>query len=120
MNPSMLLGFPVLWLVGGVAAYLYAQERGIPWSTALAVLPAFLLEVSLYYTLGVEGLRARLEKLPLAGLAGVLTIAAALPYSMAALALGTFSWSALAWVVVLAGMTSFWYVLLPHRPATDV
>ena len=120
MNPSMLLGFPILWVVGAVAAYLYAQERGIPWPIALAALPAFLLEVSFFYTLGVEGLRTCVEKLPLAPLAAVLTVAAALPYTIAALALGTFSWIALAWVLVLAGMASFWYVLLPQKPATDL
>src|SRR4029077_14506322 len=47
----MLLAFPLLWAAGAVAALLYAQDRGIPWATALAVLPAFLLEVSLYFTM---------------------------------------------------------------------
>ena len=54
----MLFAFPLLWAAGAVAAYFYAQDRGIPWATALAVLPAFLLEVSLYFTMGVERLRA--------------------------------------------------------------
>src|SRR5437762_1913787 len=62
----MILAFPLLWAVGAAAAYWYSQDRGIPWATALAALPAFLLEVSFYYVLGVERLRARLEKLPLA------------------------------------------------------
>ena len=60
----MLFAFPLLWAAGAVAAFFYAQDRGIPWATALAVLPAFLLEVSLYFTMGVERLRLRLEKLP--------------------------------------------------------
>ncbi len=60
----MLFAFPLLWAAGAVAAFFYAQDRGIPWTTALAVLPAFLLEVSLYFTMGVERLRLRLEKLP--------------------------------------------------------
>ncbi len=60
----MILAFPLLWAAGALAGFLYAQARGISWSTAALALPALLLEVSFYYTLGSERLRARLEKLP--------------------------------------------------------
>lgn len=60
----MILAFPLLWAAGALAGILYAQARGVPWSTAALALPAFLLEVSFYYALGSERLRARLEKLP--------------------------------------------------------
>ena len=48
----MILAFPLLWALGAVAGYLYAKDRGIPLETAFAVLPAFLLEISFFYTLG--------------------------------------------------------------------
>jgi membrane protease YdiL (CAAX protease family) len=120
MNPSMILAFPLLWAIGAAAAYWYSQDRGIPWPTALAVLPAFLLEISFYYVLGVERLRARLEKLPPAGVAAALTIAAVIPYSAASLALGTFHWQSLASIAALAAVAAFWYVCFPHRTPIDI
>ncbi len=116
----MLLAFPLLWAAGAVAALFYAQDRGIPWATALAVLPAFLLEVSLYFTMGVERLRLRLEKLPPAGVAVSLVIAAVTPYCLAALALRNFSWHSLGVIAALAVVASFWYVVFPHQTAVDI
>src|SRR4051812_11406018 len=116
----MLLAFPLLWAIGAVAALFYAQDRGIPWATALAVLPAFLLEVSLYFTMGVERLRMRLEKLPPAGVAAVLVIAAVAPYTLAALAFRNFSWHSLGVIVALAVVAVFWYVVFPHQKAVDI
>jgi len=116
----MLLAFPLLWAAGAVAALLYAQDRGIPWATALAVLPAFLLEASLYFTMGVERLRLRLEKLPPAGVAIALVIAAAAPYALASLALRNFSWHSLGVIAALAVVAAFWYVVFPHQTAVDI
>jgi len=116
----MLLAFPLLWAAGAVAALFYAQDRGIPWATALAVLPAFLLEVSLYFTMGVERLRLRLEKLPPAGVAMALVVAAAAPYVLASLVLGNFSWHSLGVIAALAVVSAFWYVVFPHQTAVDI
>ncbi len=116
----MLLAFPLLWAAGAVAALLYAQDRGIPSATALAVLPAFLLEVSLYFTMGVERLRLRLEKLPPAGVAMALVVAAVAPYTLASLALRNFSWHSLGVIAALAVVAAFWYVVFPHQTAVDI
>ena len=116
----MILVFPLLWMAGAAAAYIYTQERGIPWTTVLAVLPAFLLELSFYYTLGAERLRTRLERLPPAAIAGALVLAAVAPYALASLALGNFSWHSLGWLAALAFASAFWYVLFPHRTAVDI
>ncbi len=87
------------------------------WALAL---PAFILEVTFYSTLASERFRARLERLPPALFAIILTIAAVLPYCLATLAFGTFQWKALGWILVLAGAVSFWYILLPKKPAADI
>lgn len=116
----MLLAFPLLWAAGAVAALFYAQDRGIPWATALAVLPAFLLEVSLYFTMGVERLRLRLEKLPPAGVAMALVIGAVAPYTLASLALRNFSWHSLGVIAALTVVAAFWYVVFPHQTAVDI
>lgn len=91
--------------------------ENIPWQTAL---PAFAVEAVFYASLGSEKFRARLEKLPSPVLAAMLTAAAILPYCLATLAFGTFQWRALGWIALLAGASSFWYILLPKKPAADL
>jgi membrane protease YdiL (CAAX protease family) len=116
----MLLAFPLLWAAGAVAALFYAQDRGIPWATALAVLPAFLLEVTLYFIMGVERLRLRLEKVPPAGVAISLVVAAVAPYALASLVLRNFSWHSLGVIAALVVVAAFWYVVFPHQTAVDI
>lgn len=110
----------LLWFGSIIAAYFYCEQNHIPLNLAAAALPAFLLEATFYFVLGVEGWRTRLEKLPPAGVAAVLTLAAVAPYTAAALGFGFFRWQSLGIIALLAGVVSFWYVLLPHTPATDL
>jgi membrane protease YdiL (CAAX protease family) len=86
----------------------------------LLALPAFVVEVTFYATLASERIRARFERLPPALFAGLLTIAAIVPYCLATVAFGTFQWRALASILALAGAVSFWYILLPKNPAADL
>src|SRR5580700_6908887 len=120
MTPVPMLALPVLWVACAVAGYLYSLQQNIPAATMLAALPAFLLEATFYFVMGVEGLRTRIEKLPPAVVALALTLAAVAPYSAASLALGSFRWQAMLWIGGLAAVASFWYVLLPHKPASDI
>jgi membrane protease YdiL (CAAX protease family) len=111
---------PLLWAACAIAACFYAVQQHIPLSKAFAVLPAFLLEATFFYALARDRLRARLEKLPPAALALALTAAAIAPYTAAYLVLGGFSWHAFWWIAALAGAASFWFVLLPPVPASDI
>jgi membrane protease YdiL (CAAX protease family) len=77
-------------------------------------LPAFALEVTFYSLLASERTRLRF------GNPALLTVAAVLPYCLATLAIGTFHWPALGWITLLAGAVSFWYILLPKKPAADI
>jgi membrane protease YdiL (CAAX protease family) len=115
-----LLAFPLIWLIGTVAAFLYAQDRDIPTHIVVAVLPAFLLEASFYYVLGVESLRRKLDQLPKAAVAALLAIAAITPYSIATLALGNFHWHSVGILGGFALLAAFWYVLLPNTPLFDI
>jgi membrane protease YdiL (CAAX protease family) len=116
----MIWALPVFWLACATAGYVYALQRGIPSSVVLAALPAFLLEATLFLTLGVESWRKRLEKFRPAGVAAILVLAAIVPYCAASLAFGSFRWQALAGIALLAGLVSFWYVVLPQKPAADL
>jgi CAAX protease family protein len=115
-----MVALPVLWSACAIAAYFYARQYNIPTDIALAAFPAFLLEVTFYLALGLESWRARLEKLPRVAAGAALTLAAAAPYCAASLALGSFHWQALVWIAGLAAIASFWYVVLPDKPATDL
>ena len=115
-----MLALPLIWVACSLAAYVYSHQQNIPLDLAFRALPAFLLEATFYFVLGKESWRARLEKLPAAGIALAMTAAAAAPYCAASLALGFFSWQGLAWTAGIAAIASFWYVLLPHRAATDL
>ena len=115
-----MLALPLVWVVCAAAGLLYSRQQGIPIATFWAALPAFLLEATCFYVLGIERLRSRLEKWPPAGVALALTLAAVAPYSAASLALGSFQWRSILWIAALAAVASFWYVLLPHKPVTDL
>jgi len=110
----------LLWVVCAIAAFLYARLYNIPEATALRVFPAFLLEATFFYFLAREPIRARLERLPRGGLACGLALAAVAPYLAASFALGSFEWRSLVWIGALAAAAAFWYVVLPHKPASDI
>lgn len=111
---------PLVWAACVAAGYLYANQQHIPLALALKLFPAILLEATFYCVLGVERWRARTEKLPASVVALALTAAALAPYSVATIALGSFEWRSFFWIGALAVAASFWYVVLPHKPASDI
>src|ERR1700692_1620209 len=111
---------PLFWAACATAGYVYSLQRGIPSSVVLAALPAFLLEATLFLTLGIETWRKKLEKLSPAGAAALLVLAARDPYCAASMAFGSFRWQSLAGIALLAGLVAFWYIVLPQKPAADL
>jgi len=111
---------PLFWLACGAAGYVYGLQRGVPPSVIFTALPAFLLEATLFLTLGIESWRKKLEKLRPAGVAALLVLAAIAPYCAASLAFGPFRWQSLAVITLLAALVSFWYIVLPQKPAADL
>ncbi len=118
MQPS-LRGFgaavALLWVVGCIAGLVYAHQQNIPRAVALAVLPAFLVELSLYLGSVTEPARRRFEAAagPVAR-AACLTASALLPWLLTG-ARGR-GWLLLA----LSAAVSFWYLVLPKRRWADV
>lgn len=110
----------LIWVAAAIAAFIYSHQQNIPTAIALRAFPAFLLEVSFFYVLGTERLRTRIDRLPRAGVAFLLTVAAVAPYCAASLALGSFDWGSLAEIAALAAVAAFWYVLLPHKAPVDL
>lgn len=111
---------PLFWLACGVAGYIYTQQKGIPWSAAQVVAPAFILEATFYLILGLENWRTKLERWPRERIAILLVLAAVAPYALATIAMSVFSWTHLGAIAALAAVLAFWYVVLPHNPLTDI
>jgi len=108
----------VLWVAGSIGGFIYSQQKDIPAGVALAVLAAMLVELSLYAGLAFPAVRERC-----AGLENRLPFwlwaSAIVPYGLYCLA-GPFSWEALALLVLLAGVASWWFVLLPRNSFFDL
>lgn len=115
---SMLL---IFWSVLLIAAAVYSHRRAIPYAVTLVVLPAFLVEASLYLASGLASTRKRFERsAPKLILALTLTASAVLPFCVYTVAIGQFRWQSLELLTVLATIASFWYVILPHKRPIDI
>jgi peptidoglycan/LPS O-acetylase OafA/YrhL len=102
----------LVWVAACAAAYFYSQQKGIPRGVALALLPAFLVELALYIMPGFAGVRRALAALPAAVLALLLSGAAMVPYVLATVPLGAFHLASLLAVGAIAAVIAFWYVPL--------
>ncbi len=108
----------LLWLAGGIAAWFYSQNKHIPAGVGVPVAAAFLVELTLYLANGFTAVRGRPMRLG-PWLPWTLTASAVAPYLIYSIPTGQFTWGALAMLVPLAGMVSFWYVLAPPRAWAD-
>jgi membrane protease YdiL (CAAX protease family) len=103
------------------AGILCANLMSIPAPVTAALAAAFTIEAWLYVLPGFETARKRIEqRLRRPVLALLMTLSAALPYCVYAAPLGLFRWQSLGGILLLAAVVSFWYVLLPRRPAVDL
>jgi membrane protease YdiL (CAAX protease family) len=110
-----------VWVAFCIAALVYSQLYNIPAAIALAVLPAFLIETSLYLAAGIELVRRRIEALgPPAMLAALMTVSAVVPYCIASLGTGSFQTQSLVTLIVLVGAASFWYLFAGNSTLADV
>lgn len=101
MSRPFLLTLCVLWLAGGFTGLLLAQDKGIPFALASGVLPAFLVELTFYVSMGFERERRWWE-------ARRIVLLAPLPYLMASFAAGTFSFLPLVTIPAAVAVVCLW------------
>lgn len=101
MSRPFLVTLCVLWLAGGVTGYFLAQDKGIPFALAAAALPAFLIELSFYLSMGFERERAWWS-------ARRIAVLAPLPYLIGSVAAGTFSPIALITIPAAVAVVCLW------------
>jgi uncharacterized protein len=118
---QFLIALALAWTGACVAAFFYSHQQDIPRQVALAVLPAFLLEIALYLAPGFPDARKRFDRIKSKiSRAALLTIGAIAPYLLVSLRLGSFHWTALVQLTVLAGVAAFWYVWMRPSAVVDV
>lgn len=117
----MRLTIATLWIILSIAAAIYAWRKAIPNEIAIPAAAAFLVEAGFYVATGFESGRAWFARLGGRWRPGLLLAATALvPYLIYCAAPGRFSLRGLALMLCIAAISSFWFLLLPHRPLTDV
>lgn len=109
----------VILLAACAAGLLYIYFLSIPASLGAPLLAAALIEAALYLVAVCEGPRKWVERhirpLPL-----LMAVSGVVPYLACTVPLGRFSWAHFAGVAALAGLLSFWYVVLPVWRVTDI
>jgi hypothetical protein len=106
------LAVAALWLAGMAAAPLYSWPVPPP----PVVTAAFLVEGSLFLTLGFPALLERLRAWP----PGVLAISSVVPYCLYSIPAGVFHPVALAALFALASLVVLWFRILPRNRWTDL
>ena len=101
----------VVWTAACIAAYFYSHQQNIPWSVALVVLQAFLVEIAFYLLPGFlkpgDTFRKRSAR---ALFALLLAVTAVLPYVLLSFGRGTLRLESLAGLGAAALVASFWYI----------
>lgn len=108
-----------VWGILGMGGLYYSHLQHIPENIAWAVLPAFLVEITLYVAIGTEAIRERIARtgpaLPL-----IAAVAAVVPYSMYTIALHRFRPEAFVVLFVLAAISAGWYFVAGKSIKADI
>jgi len=111
----------VVWTAACIATYLYSQQQNIPSWIAMAVLPAFLVELAFYLVIGFPAVRKAFDGLgSKAFRATLLTASAIIPYVIESTLLGTFQITSLLLLLAMAAAASFWYVWIRRGLPADL
>ncbi|MBI3210636.1 MAG: CPBP family intramembrane metalloprotease [Candidatus Solibacter usitatus] len=108
-----------LWVLGSAGIIIYSQQQSIPAQVWMAVLPALLLELTMYIAPGFVAVREKLAALG-SKLAPILIASAVAPYLLMSVPLGTFRLTWLLALVVLAVVITYWYRVWTGGMASDV
>jgi membrane protease YdiL (CAAX protease family) len=110
-----------VWVAAAGAAYLYSRQSDVPWALALAVLPAFLVEIAFYLAPGFAEVRNAFDRLGNVWIrATLLTVSAVIPYLLATLRTDTFSLLSLVELAFAATVVAFWYAEGKRSLAADL
>jgi membrane protease YdiL (CAAX protease family) len=108
------------WLLLALAAWVYARFTNMPAWAAVPVAAAFLIEIPFYLSPASQAVRNWLAGRGRIQTACLLTAAALVPWIVYAAATSEASFTAFGLLLLAALAVSFWYVVLPAAPASDL
>jgi uncharacterized protein len=104
-----------------IAAYFYSHQQHISSRAALAVVPAFLIELAFYLVPGFIAVRKRFDALGSKQLrAGLLAVSGVVPYLIETLRGQTFRLNHFLELLALVLVAAFWYVLVRIQMLDDL
>src|SRR5258708_16966099 len=111
----------VVWTAACIATYIYSQQQNIPSWVALAVLPAFLVELAFYLVIGFAAVRKAFDRLGSKPFrAALLAASAVIPYLIESTLTGTFQMSSFLFFLPLLSPPSFWSCGFPPGLPPDL
>jgi membrane protease YdiL (CAAX protease family) len=118
---QFLTTLSLVWIAACIAAYVYSQQQHISWSIALAVVPAFLVEMAFYLAPGFPEVRHKFDALGSKSLRAVfLSASGVLPYLILTSRMGTFGALHFIELTGLVMVAAFWYVWIPPGLLPDL
>jgi hypothetical protein len=117
---QFLTTLSLVWIAACIAAYVYSQQQHISTAVALAVVPAFLVELGFYLVPGFASVRKSFDGLGSRALrAALLTASAMIPYLLEAALTRTFRLTAFAELLGFVFVAAFWYVWARRNIVVD-
>jgi uncharacterized protein len=108
---QFLTTLSVVWIAACIAAYVYSHQQHISSTVALAVVPAFLIELAFYLAPGFAAVRKLFDALGSKPLrAALLAVSGVVPYLIEALSMRTFHLASFVELLAFVLVASFWYV----------
>ena len=110
----------LVWTAALIAAYVYSQQQHVSSTLALAVVPAFLVELGFYLAPGFPSVRKAFDILggkPLR--AALLTASGVLPYLVESWRTGTVHLVSFVELLALILVAAFWYVWIRRNMPAD-
>jgi membrane protease YdiL (CAAX protease family) len=118
---QFLTTLSLVWIAACIAAYLYSHQQHISSSIALAVVPAFLVELAFYLAPGFPAVRKRFDALGSKPFrAALLSASAVLPYLMETSRTGTFHLIGFVELLAAILIAAFWYAWIPRAMLPDL
>jgi len=117
---QFLMTLSVVWIAACIAAYVYTHQQHISSTMALAVVPAFLVELAFYLVPGFPAVRKSFDALGAKPLrAALLTGSGVLPYLIESLSARTFHLVSFVELFALILVAAYWYVWLQRSMLVD-
>jgi membrane protease YdiL (CAAX protease family) len=118
---QFLTTLSLVWIAACIGAYVYSQQQHISSTVALAVLPAFLVELGFYLAPGFASVRKRFDALgSKPQRAALLTASGVIAYLIEALGTRTFHLVSFVELLALVLVAAFWYVWTRRNILVDL